>query len=60
MGGMQIIVIADFYQLPLVPNKWISDQSKYCFKSERWSIIILHKVVLKYFTDKLDTVISDE
>ena len=46
MGGMQIIVIADFYQLPLVPNKWISDQGKYCFKSER-CIIILHKAVLK-------------
>ena len=30
-GGMQIVAIGDFYQLPHVPNAQYKDSGKYCF-----------------------------
>ena len=46
MGGIQTIVIGDFYQLRPVPNKWTRDIGEYCFKSELWNVIVPHKLVL--------------
>ena len=48
MGGLQVIVFGDFYQLPPVPNAWTGDPANYCFQSKLWDIIIPHKIILQH------------
>ena len=47
MGGIQLVVIGDFYQLTPVPNKWISDGGEYVFELEIWQTVVPHKFILK-------------
>ena len=46
MGGIQTIVVGDFYQFPPVPNKFIRDDGKYAFESALWNKICPHTFVL--------------
>ena len=46
MGGIQTIVLGDFFQLSPVPNKWNDDDGAYAFQSKNWEKIIPHKIVL--------------
>lgn len=43
-GGMQIIVMGDFFQLPPVPSR--SSTAEFCFTSKVWRAHIKHHVVL--------------
>ena len=47
MGGIQLIFVGDFYQLPPVPNRWTGDPGDHCFQSMIWTRLVPHKVVLK-------------
>ena len=47
MGGIQIIVIGDFYQLSPVPNRWIQDPGTHCFLSDIWNKLVPHKIILQ-------------
>ncbi|MBR1618074.1 AAA family ATPase [bacterium] len=42
-GGIQVIFIGDFYQLPPVEQ---NSQKQYCFESELWKKLDLHTVLL--------------
>lgn len=35
-GGIQLVFVGDFYQLPPIGNENDIDSSKYCFESEEW------------------------
>ena len=35
-GGLQVIVVGDFYQLPPVPNWYCSDPGDWAFNSQVW------------------------
>lgn len=41
-GGIQMIFSGDFYQLPPVSN----DINRFCFESEKWSLVVPNTVVL--------------
>ena len=56
MGGIQIIVLGDFYQLPPVPNKWVQDPGHYCFKSSICKHLIPHKFLLQEVHRQHDTI----
>ena len=43
-GGIQLILIGDFFQLPPVENK--EKEQKYCFESELWKELNLKNVIL--------------
>ena len=63
MGGMQVIVIGDFYQLAPVPNRWSKDVGEYAFMSSIWPHLIPHKIVLtniqRQHDDTLITTINE-
>lgn len=45
-GGIQVIVIGDFFQLPPVPDPLKGDNGDYCFRSEKFCTIFQHCIVL--------------
>ncbi|MCR5266219.1 MAG: AAA family ATPase [Cyanobacteria bacterium RUI128] len=46
-GGIQVIFIGDFFQLPPVENRTEEEpKKKYCFESELWEQMNFHPVVL--------------
>jgi len=46
-GGMQVILVGDFYQLPPVPNKHMKDMGNYLFRSNIFINCFPHTVYLK-------------
>lgn len=44
-GGMQVICVGDFFQLPPIGND--VDEGKYCFESVLWGHVFGHSVVLE-------------
>ncbi|KAL3862252.1 hypothetical protein ACJMK2_008234 [Sinanodonta woodiana] len=46
-GGMQIIFCGDFFQLPPVRNILYDDDGSYCFESDLFDMVFVHKVFLK-------------
>ena len=44
-GGIQLIFIGDFFQLPPV-EKGIEQEKKYCFESDLWKELNFHAVIL--------------
>ena len=44
-GGIQLIFIGDFFQLPPV-EKRIEQEKKYCFESDLWKELDFHSVIL--------------
>ena len=45
-GGIQIIFVGDFYQLPPVGNKYYKDDGSYCFQSDYFKTIFQHRIEL--------------
>ena len=45
-GGIQVLFIGDFYQLPPVENESMEER-KYCFESHIWKDLKLQNVILK-------------
>ena len=56
MGGIQTVVVGDFYQLPPVTNKWTEDPCKYVFQSDLWDWIVPHKIILSENYRQTETV----
>ncbi|CAG2207257.1 PIF1 [Mytilus edulis] len=46
-GGIQVIAVGDFFQLPPVPDNLKLDAGEYCFKSEVFVQLFQHKFVLQ-------------
>ena len=46
MGGIQVILLGDFRQLPPVPSKWSNDPGKWAFESKSWVYIAPHVIEL--------------
>lgn len=57
-GGIQVIFLADFYQLPPVGNNEDLDTKKFCFESEKWfkTFNIENHIVLKYIFRQTDEI----
>ena len=47
MGGIQLIVLGDFRQLPPVPSKWSQDAGRWVFESTNWSYVVPHVIQLQ-------------
>ena len=47
MGGIQVVGIGDFYQLPPVKSKLNGDIGCYAFESRMWNAIFPHRVILE-------------
>lgn len=45
-GGIQVIAVGDFFQLPPVPDNLKLDPGEYCFKSSLFCKIFCHKFIL--------------
>ena len=45
-GGLQVIVVGDFFQLPPVPDELKMDPGEYCFSSPVFQKFFGHKFVL--------------
>ena len=45
-GGIQVVAVGDFLQLPPVPNARYGDMGEMCFQHELWDVIFPHKVIL--------------
>ncbi|CAC5387159.1 PIF1 [Mytilus coruscus] len=43
---MQVILVGDFYQLPLISNELYDDFGHYCFEAKFFNSIFCHKLVL--------------
>lgn len=57
-GGLQVLVIGSFTQLPPVPNKKANDIGEYCFESEIFSKAIPHHVHLTEMMRQKDLVLG--
>ncbi|XP_053388253.1 uncharacterized protein LOC123543993 [Mercenaria mercenaria] len=55
LGGLQLIVSGDFFQLSPVPNKMYNDNGEYCFFSP--TFMKLHKLTLVEVVRQTDSVI---
>lgn len=44
-GGIQVILLGDFYQLPPVAKA--GEDNRFCFESEKWQTVIHESVILK-------------
>ena len=55
-GGIQIILVGDFYQLPPIGNPHDPLTSAFCFESERWSTLIDDVVELSTCFRHVDSV----
>lgn len=54
-GGMQIVSIGDFYQLPPVRNHLYGENGHYCFESEQWQNTLTHHVNLDVVIRQTET-----
>ena len=45
-GGIQLICVGDFRQLPPVPNNAYNDSGRYAFQSDLWNSAMSHVVML--------------
>ena len=46
-GGIQVIGVGDFFQLPPVPDHLKLDHGNYCFESEHFQKLFRHRIILK-------------
>ena len=53
-GGIQVILLGDFYQLP--PVSKMDEDNRFCFESDRWNEVVHEVVVLKEIMRQKDPV----
>lgn len=56
-GGMQVILIGDFYQLPPVSKS--NEPLKFCFESEKWNEVIQNKITLREIVRQKDPIFQN-
>jgi ATP-dependent DNA helicase PIF1 len=45
-GGIQLVLVGDFHQLPPVPNLLCNDDGDFCFNSKIFDSVITHRVTM--------------